>query len=1192
MPFYQATKNQRSGSGGGFLGALNRNESDQPKGFYASVNSSRKNNEDLSSIDGLLKLAKEKGVVGADEVADQDNLSFLQRLSSGLGALNPAEAIARNYEGTENFLLAYPKTVIQGIASAITGNDYGEQTKRRYFGELLKDMGVENKYARFGVGLVGDILLDPSTYVGGTIARLGVKGVGIAGRTGLKGVGKVAPKIEEGLVMAGTGAREALGDLFVFGYGASKVTKGGKEKALAEEFLEYEGKKVNVQKALAIANAKKFGNDVLTNDQWDEFLGYMFKGKAAEFNFFDQHTDELINAFNKKFPDVRFPVKKLAEMKEELTGKLGREATDIEARSAIRSQIVNRLESTATKIPEKIGKLQAIRDKLAQPFIADDLIGLKGTIAELRKELAELTPKAVKKVPKGEPFMATAEQFDSALMHALGSKKQEYTKMILDLEARIAGIEAGIIKPATREVTKQVAGKGARFTIDDILKGVMRKLDPGLKFKDRLVEINQQITKLTNDMFMKQHLLEGVLSGKQIAKERIAKALASGDFSTLPDELVDALRPVIDDPKVAKALSERLARNAKVAAEAGIEDPFVMYAPSIAKDVTERQRILNFFSGTKSVKVGSEAYKKEFRNLLKDADLLKDRSLFLRVEDEIATNKLAREFLDQSVSDYGEQLGKFVSEREAHAAGYRMLKEKGIFGKEVGWLKEADWKFLNSQMNNNYKAFDAIAKATGFDAATSLFKRFVTGLFAPFHVRNYASGEIQNFELIGKLAQSPKVQANGLRLATKISRGAFIDLTDPFDRVAALGRKVEGFGDEAIELAGKSWKLDDIGRAIEQRFGGSSRYNVDFNTILDDADILTDSFAFSKEALQQWGKSFTSFTLKKNPIEGLIGQDAIHFKAARVLGAWVEMQQKAKLVVAGLSKGMSMDEALRLAAKGGFDYRALSMFESKIMRRIIPFYSFNRKNVELQLHVLKENPQRINQVIRSIENVQNLWETNLTEKEKDNLPAYLKEYLSVSVGRTKTGVPQFVRSFGTPIEAFTELVKFQAEGKGTIERTFLGTLAKVNPYLKVPIEIGFQKDSFRQRDLKEVYTAKEFEVLEGTALGDFMHLRKIVKKDFATKIPRTTYVADPTRLLVARSLFTSRGFTYFNNIFNGDVTGFFKIMDLVSGIRVAEVDIERQAGFNERRKIDELGDLLRRNGVLSEFNKLFIPKSK
>lgn len=1193
MPFSQAIKNQRSGPGGGFIGALNRDVSSQPKGFSAAINSSRQNSVDLESIDGLVKLARQKGFLNeAEDIANEDKLSFLQRLSSGLGALNPAEAIARNYTGTENFLIAYPKTVIQGIASALTGNDYGEQTKRRYFGDLVKDLGIENTWARFGIGLVGDILLDPSTYVGGTIARLGVKGAGIGARIGVKGIEKVSPEAAEHLLSAGKSLKDAGGELFVNGYGTSKVKKTGEAGGLAEDLLEYEGKKINVQKSLGLSNAKRHGNNVLTDGQWEEFLGYIFKGKSTEFNYFDNVTDEMLEAFNAKFPNARFPLKSMAETKTGLSEKLGREASDTEVRSAIRDQALDRLESTAIKIPQKIGILQGIRDKLAQPFIENDLIGLKQAVAELRKELAELMPKEVTKIPKGKPFMATAEQMDGALLDALSVAKGKYTKMILDLEARIASIESGVIEPAMREVTKQVADKSARYSIEEILQQAMRKIVPKLKIKDQIVEINNQITQLANDMFLKQHLLEKVLAGKQIAKERIAKAFTSGNFSTLPEELVDALRPVVDDPAVAKALTERLARNTKLASAAGINDPFVMYAPSIAKDVTERQRITNFFNGTRGLRVGSKDYMKEFRNLLKDEELLKDRTLFLRVEDEIATNKLTEAFLKRTVEDYGEGLTAFKTEREAMAAGYRVLKEKGIFGKEIGYLKEADWKFLNSHLNNNYKAFDAIAKATGFDAATSLFKRAVTGLFAPFHVRNYASGEIQNFELIGKTAQMPKVQTAGIRLGNKVSQGAFSELMDPFDEAIALGKKAKSFGDETIELGGKLWKLDDIGQAIERRFGGSTRYNVDYNTILNDADKIIDSKIWSAESLKNWGESFKTFSLSKNPVEGLVGENNPVFKQARIIGAWIEQQQKAKLVVGALEKGMSMEESLGVAAKGGFDYRALTMFESKILRRIIPFYSFNRKNVELQLHVLGHNPQRINQVIRSIENVQNLWETNLTPEEKENLPAYLNEYLSAPIGRTVQGIPQFIRNFGTPIEAFTELFKFSAEGKSTIERTFLATLSKVNPYIKVPIELGIGKDSFRQRDLKEVYTAKEYALFEGTAIGDYLRIKKVTKKDFRTGLPRVTYVADPERLLIARSLFTSRGFTYFSNVFNGDITGFFRVMDLLSGIRVAEVDVERQAGFTDRRKREELGDLLRRNGIISEFNKLFIPKKK
>ena len=191
----------------------------------------------------------------------------------------------------------------------------------------------------------------------------------------------------------------------------------------------------------------------------------------------------------------------------------------------------------------------------------------------------------------------------------------------------------------------------------------------------------------------------------------------------------------------------------------------------------------------------------------------------------------------------------------------------------------------------------------------------------------------------------------------------------------------------------------------EERFA-VLHYNVDFNNITDDASLYR-SASFQR-SFKSWGKSFVS--LRAVRTDQRIDLTDFSTSRHRAVGAWVEMQQKAKLVVGALSKGMNMEDALGIAAKGGFDYRALTQFESKVLRRIIPFYSFNRKNVELQLKVLGENPQRINQVIRSIENVQNLWETNLTDQEKKNLPAYLNEYLSVPVGRSNQGVPQFVRN--------------------------------------------------------------------------------------------------------------------------------------------------------------------------------------
>jgi hypothetical protein len=1385
-------------------------------------------------------------------------------------------------------------------------------------------MGIENNIARFGVGFVGDILLDPSTYVGGALVRGALTGTKLAAKGGIKMLGKFSPELEQTINVSAQAIKEASGELFVHGYG---TTKG-----LPDDMLTYVDKKSKVLKGLAESNMKRLGTGVLNEDQAMEFVAKQFSGKNAELDFIEQTEKDMIEAFNKKYPNAKFPL-------EDVPGAL------------------RRMENLAIAVPKKISRLQELRQRLAQPFIADDLLGLKDTVAQLKSEIADLAEEgaeeAVKKA-KGKEFMATDAQANAALLSALSTEKQKYREMIAGLMLKLEQMEKGIVDPAMNQVQKKIATDSARYNVDEIMQMVMRGLDPKLMIKDRITELDRLIRTTQNDMFSKQSILERVLESKSIAKKKIADAFASGDFSTLPEELVLALKPAIkaagfgtikvagnkivkgslidearkyktaeefvdglnknynfidefggktnieidgntakiygiyskkpgtklyervvddlknrgvknvnielqsadsrgaidslikkgilknpsggdskilgggrptlfeisgaktksqltdiwkeaqkstyfasearsyktadefisandidnnleevynkiygkntdqfgqpsntlggtevggtvrggkagnlgkdrqpniggivkhinenpdgftlrldgkpvpsgfvvspykgremivskvnaasvktfidknidllsqegnhfggwrnpkdgkfyldvsvvkdvledgigvaarnsqlaiydiakgesiftkdflkskltdiwskaketkamnigaisDDQVVEDALLNQIKRNAETARKTHIEDPFRMYFPSL-----DKTRLKDFMYKTRTLRIGSEGWRKEYKNLIKEEDLLRNPAqAYFKVESEAAVNNLNRSTMENVVKDYGLPVNAFRNEKEATAAGYKMWRERGtIMGKEIGWLKDQDWKFVNGQIGDTFGAIDTLAKATGFDAATSLFKRFVTGLFAPFHVRNYVSGLIQNYEVIGGEALNPATIALGQRIAHKMSQGAFRGFGEDRAIARSIKKQVKSFGNETVELGGKTWYLDDITQAVEKRFGGSSRYVADYNSITNDAKILQTGEAFSKDSMASFGKKMIDH---KKPIwsqmDALTSQDSPHFKAAQVIGGFIETQQKASMVVAALKKGMSLDDALKMAEKAGFDYRALTPFESHIMRRIIPFYSFNRKNIELQLSALKQHPERINATIRSIDNLRSLWEEELTDEEKENLPAYLREYLSVPVGRSdKTGNPQFIRTFGTPIEAFTSLVKGSAEGKSSVERTFLGTLSQVNPYIKVPVEFGIGKDSFRQRDIKEVYTAVEYQDAP-QFLKDYLRLKEVTKKS-ATGQTYTQYVADPERLAVVRALPTSRGFTYVNNIFNGDVEGFFKIMDALSGIKTTEVDPERQAGYTERQRQEALGDLLRRYGIVSEFNKLFIPSDK
>ena len=348
--------------------------------------------------------------------------------------------------------------------------------------------------------------------------------------------------------------------------------------------------------------------------------------------------------------------------------------------------------------------------------------------------------------------------------------------------------------------------------------------------------------------------------------------------------------------------------------------------------------------------------------------------------------------------------------------------------------------------------------------------------------------------------------------------------------------------------------------------------------------LLLCAGAFRARNIQVWQIVFSKGRIKETIKTAGLGTEAIPFKVGRAVGQFIEHQQKATAYITALNQGKGIKEALAIAEKAGFDYRALTRFESQIMRRLVPFYSFARKNVELQMKTLGENPQRINQVLRFFGNISE----PISEEEKAALPDFIKESIGVKLQDTPEGLKQYISSFGTPIEAFTQLF-----GSNPILRT----ISMTNPILKVPTEIGIGKDSFRQQDLKDVYDAREYKTMP-QVLKDLLEIKE-VQKDVLNKNAqgklikvgtRTQYVADPVKLLIARSLFTSRGISYLDQVFGNDLKGFVKLVRTTTGIKPQTVDIEAQAGIKETKQKRALEDLLIRSGEVRKFQTVYEPK--
>lgn len=893
------------------------------QGGFGSVGSS-KSGADLTTVSGLAALGRKAGLTKeVNKITDTTpKLSTLQRISTGLGAFNPAEAILT---GTEKGIVSgfgkYASGVVKGLGSALTGTAY--EPERRTFKDVAEKLGVENSILKGGLGIVGDIFLDPSTYFGGAIAKGLVKGFSATTNVGLKALGKVAPEAEVGLKMAATGIKDAAGRLFKYGYGASKGAR--------EDVLTHLSKISDAELGLAGSNMDRLGTNILTKEQQKELALNMVAKKRAEF------------------------------------------------------------------------------------------------------ELGEL------------------------------------------------GTKTETIKKA--------------------------------------------------------------MSGDQVAIDEISK--------TSPD-LAKTITTKSSDPVVQKAIDDQLVRAEKMAKDIGIEDPYANYYPFIKKDKLEK-----FISDTQKngIKVGSESYRKEFKNLLTNDQIELDpvKAFFTR-EAQIVTDKMNRNFLENFVKTYGKSKEIFKNADEAASSGYTMLKEKGLFGKELGYVSKNDASLLRDSLSPEYQSISMLARATGFDQLSSLFKRSVTGLFAPFHVRNFASGIIQNYEVLGPVALNPKLINAGQKFAYELAKGT---------------KKLTG---QTLEVSGKPTSLNKVYQAFKDRFGGATFYTNDFLDAVDAGKKLASAAPIiSKEAVKETAKTFG------------LGQNAVPFKIARTIGQYIEHQQKATAYLGALSQGKSVKEALNLAEQAGFDYRALTRFESQIMRRIIPFYSFTRKNIALQLQTLGHSPQRINQIFSIIRNLG----ASPSDEEKQNLPNFISQALSIKIGISKNGLDQYIANFGTPIEAFANLFD---------DKQILRTISMMNPLLKVPVEIGIGKDSFRQKDLKDVYTATEYQDAP-QIIKDLLMIHEVEKpisKMVGGKLvkvgTRKEYIADPERLLIARSLPTSRGVTYLDTMFNSKLDSFAKYLKLITGVRPYEVDIGVTKAIKERDMKRDLEDLLVKEGSLKKFERAYIPK--
>lgn len=188
----------------------------------------------------------------------------------------------------------------------------------------------------------------------------------------------------------------------------------------------------------------------------------------------------------------------------------------------------------------------------------------------------------------------------------------------------------------------------------------------------------------------------------------------------------------------------------------------------------------------------------------------------------------------------------------------------------------------------------------------------------------------------------------------------------------------------------------------------------------------------------------------------------------------VEDYSRATQFINFITQGYSPKQAADKVNEVLFDYQhGLAFFERKFVRRVLPFYTFPRFAIPFVLQKTMEAPGRtamFNKAIGLMEKLLVSPEDTLNPSEREVFgDSFYVEQPRLFTGFDKDGAAKFnILNNMTPLDALSLLVYDTKTNKLDVKRTAEKTiLAALTPYLKVPIEIAFDKNFFTEQVISE-----------------------------------------------------------------------------------------------------------------------------
>jgi hypothetical protein len=281
----------------------------------------------------------------------------------------------------------------------------------------------------------------------------------------------------------------------------------------------------------------------------------------------------------------------------------------------------------------------------------------------------------------------------------------------------------------------------------------------------------------------------------------------------------------------------------------------------------------------------------------------------------------------------------------------------------------------------------------GFDRFMSSWKAYAL-LSLGYHIRNTMGGWFNN-DLAGVIARD---YTDYRRAVSQMGKDADIEkITDPVIR--------EAFNSVQHKAVTSEMHVRDMTDALAYAIGRKGRPGLFSRTLR--------------------GAKYDPTALEFKPLEW-----------NKRMATRVEHMLRSVLFVRTYRNTGSLDEAAASVRRYHFDYSELSSFEQDVMRRVIPFYTWSRKNFPLQIENVMRQPGKYTRFLHIKRNME-----LGTDKDDDQwVPKYFNDIMAIRFPFTMNGEGVYINK-DLPFVSASEFLDPRS------------ALSSLTPVIKTPLEM-------------------------------------------------------------------------------------------------------------------------------------------